>query len=90
MSQGLFAATAGLGERFVREVEGGKNTAQVGRVLSQLSELGVFVWLDVPSSVKNEVLINTLRREFGDKLIIKDTDLLELGESGGANQPLGE
>lgn len=44
------AGSAGVGHVFVREVERGKETAQIGRVMSLLDELGIVLKVDVPES----------------------------------------
>lgn len=45
------AGSAGVGPVFVREVERGKETVQLGRVLSLLAELGIELRADVPDNV---------------------------------------
>jgi transcriptional regulator with XRE-family HTH domain len=45
------AGSAGVGPVFVREVERGKPTVQLGRVMQLLAELGVDLRVDVPSEV---------------------------------------
>ena len=42
------AGSAGVGPVFVREVERGKETVQLGRVLHLLSELGIELKADIP------------------------------------------
>jgi transcriptional regulator with XRE-family HTH domain len=42
------AATAGVSKQFTSDVEHGKPTVQLGRVLKLLSELGVSFELDIP------------------------------------------
>lgn len=42
------AGSAGVGPVFVREVERGKETVQLGRVLQLLSELGIALKADIP------------------------------------------
>ena len=42
------AGSAGVGHVFAREVEHGKETVQIGRVLRLLSELGIELKADVP------------------------------------------
>ena len=46
MTQEECAALCGVGPRFVREVEGGKETCQFGRVLRLLEGLGLRLELD--------------------------------------------
>lgn len=46
------AATAGLSKQFVNDVELGKPTVQLARVLQLLDELGVHVYLDVPKEAE--------------------------------------
>lgn len=52
-SQGLrlddLAGSAGVGHVFAREVEHGKETVQMGRVLRLLQELGLQLSVDIPS-----------------------------------------
>ena len=45
------AGSAGLGHVFVREVERGKETVQLGRVMKLLAELGIKLHADVPQDV---------------------------------------
>ncbi len=42
------AGSAGVGPVFVREVERGKETVQLGRVLNLLTELGIELRADIP------------------------------------------
>ena len=46
------AGSAGVGPVFVREVERGKETVQLGRVMKLLAELGVELKADVPEDVE--------------------------------------
>jgi len=39
------AALAGVGPRFLSELERGKETAEIGRVLQVLERLGLVVWV---------------------------------------------
>ncbi len=45
------AGSAGVGPVFVREVERGKETVQLGRVMRLLAELGIELKADVPDQV---------------------------------------
>ena len=45
------AGSSGVGPVFVREVERGKETVQLGRVLRLLAELGIELKADVPEDV---------------------------------------
>ncbi len=45
------AGSAGVGPVFVREVERGKETVQLGRVLNLLAELGIELRADIPDNV---------------------------------------
>jgi transcriptional regulator with XRE-family HTH domain len=49
------AGSAGVGHVFAREVERGKSTVQVGRVMRLLAELGIELKADVPSDVMQEL-----------------------------------
>lgn len=44
------AGMAGVGPVFVGDVEYGKETAQIGRVIQLMSELGLKITVDVPES----------------------------------------
>lgn len=44
------AGSAGVGHVFVREVERGKETAQIGKVMQLLDELGIVLKVDVPDN----------------------------------------
>lgn len=50
------AGAAGVSHVFVRDVERGKPTVQLGRVLQLLSELGIEVLLDLPEGVEQAYL----------------------------------
>jgi transcriptional regulator with XRE-family HTH domain len=49
------AATAGVSKQFAADVEHGKPTVQLGRVLKLLSELGVLFIVDVPREAEREL-----------------------------------
>lgn len=49
------AGSAKLGTVFVGDVERGKETVQLGRVLHLLEEMGIKMLLDVPPAAKNEL-----------------------------------
>lgn len=49
------AGSARVGHVFAREVERGKPTVQLGRVMRLLEELGIELKADVPSDVMQEV-----------------------------------
>lgn len=48
------AGTAGVGHVFVREVERGKPTVQLGRVMKLLAELGIELRVEVPDAAMPE------------------------------------
>jgi transcriptional regulator with XRE-family HTH domain len=48
------AGTAGVGHVFVREVERGKPTVQLGRVMKLLAELGIELKAEVPDAALPE------------------------------------
>jgi HTH-type transcriptional regulator / antitoxin HipB len=45
MKQAELAALSGVGPRFLSELENGKPTAEIGRVLRVLQRLGLDLWL---------------------------------------------
>jgi transcriptional regulator with XRE-family HTH domain len=49
------AGSAGVGPVFVREVERGKETVQLGRVMKILAELGIELRADVPDEVEDSL-----------------------------------
>ncbi|SRR5579883_368445 len=49
------AGSAGVGHVFARDVERGKPTVQLGRVMRLLEELGIELKADVPSDVMQEI-----------------------------------
>ena len=49
------AGSVGVGPVFVREVERGKETVQLGRVMKLLAELGIELKADVPEEVFPEI-----------------------------------
>ena len=56
-----FAATAGVSKQFASDVERGKPSVQLGLVLKLLSELGIPMILDIPTSAEPELA--ALRRK---------------------------
>ncbi len=50
-----FAATAGVSKQFASDVERGKPSVQLGLALKLLSELGIPIMLDIPSSAESEL-----------------------------------
>lgn len=56
------SGSAGVGHVFTREVEHGKETVQLGRVLRLLEELGIELMVDVPDEAMTEL---TRLRETG-------------------------
>lgn len=50
------AGSAGVGPVFVREVERGKETVQLGKVMQLLDELGIELKADVPEDVLPQFL----------------------------------
>ena len=57
------AGMAGVGPVFVGDVEYGKETAQIGRVIQLMSELGLKFTIDVPASA--EPYLEKIRQENG-------------------------
>jgi transcriptional regulator with XRE-family HTH domain len=55
------AGSAGVGHVFVREVERGKETVQLGRVMRLLVELGIELKADVPQDVMPVLVALKLR-----------------------------
>lgn len=55
------AGSAGVGHVFARDVEYGKETVQLGRVLRLLAELGITLEADVPDEARAE--FDLLQRE---------------------------
>jgi transcriptional regulator with XRE-family HTH domain len=49
------SGSAGVGHVFTREVEHGKETVQLGRVLRLLEELGIELMVDVPDEAMVEL-----------------------------------
>jgi HTH-type transcriptional regulator / antitoxin HipB len=48
LTQRELALTSGVGIRFLIELEGGKQTCQLGKVLTVLRALGISLQLDIP------------------------------------------
>jgi y4mF family transcriptional regulator len=46
------ALSAGVGVRFLVDIEKGKTTAQIGKVMQVLAALGIEITLAVPDSIK--------------------------------------
>lgn len=55
------AGSAGVGPVFVREVERGKETVQLGRVMKILGELGIILSADVPDEVAGPLALVKLK-----------------------------
>jgi transcriptional regulator with XRE-family HTH domain len=55
------AGSAGVGPVFVREVERGKETVQLGRVMQLLAELGIRLRADVPDEVEDTLAMLKLK-----------------------------
>lgn len=53
LRQDQLAAAAGVGVRFLVEVEGGKPTAQLGKVLAVLNTLGCAVDIKSPTGLRS-------------------------------------
>ncbi len=49
------AASAGLSKQFVNDLELGKETVQLGKVLQALADLGIYLTADVPQSTLSNV-----------------------------------
>ncbi len=54
LTQPDLALTAGVGVRFIVELEKGKSTAQIGKVLLVLRTLGIVVELTPPPGVERD------------------------------------
>jgi len=54
VTQVELAGLAGVGERFVSEVERGKATAETGKVLKLLGRLGLLVYLHPKGDLKDK------------------------------------
>lgn len=59
------AAMAGVSKQFISDVEYGKPTVQLGRVLQVLAELGLPLTLDLPRAAEPELV--TLRAQGGPR-----------------------
>lgn len=59
MTQPDLAMTAGVGVRFIVDLEKGKPTAQVGKILRVLQTLGIAVQLTPPPGVELDDAPNT-------------------------------
>ena len=51
LTQQQLAAAAGVGVRFLIELEAGKPTAQLGKALTVLAMLGCYVRVDAPPKI---------------------------------------
>jgi y4mF family transcriptional regulator len=51
LTQEQLAGAAGVGVRFLIELEGGKPTAQLGKTLAVLAVLGCYVRIDTPPDI---------------------------------------
>lgn len=51
LTQQQLAGAAGVGVRFLIELEAGKPTAQLGRALAVLNVLGCYVRIDAPKDI---------------------------------------
>lgn len=66
LAQGLtrdeLADGTGLSPKFITHVEGGKPTAQIGKVLALLSELGVNLYAETSTVISPELTAKAQRR----------------------------
>ena len=51
LTQLQLAGAAGVGVRFLIELEGGKPTAQLGKTLAVLNVLGCYIRIDAPKDI---------------------------------------
>lgn len=54
VTQPVLALSAGVGVRFVVELESGKPTAQIGKIMQVLATLGIGMTLDLPADAPAE------------------------------------
>jgi y4mF family transcriptional regulator len=52
LTQPDLALSAGVGVRFLVDIEKGKSTAQIGKVMQVLAALGIEIELSVPDNIK--------------------------------------
>lgn len=63
------AAMVGVSRQFAVDVEKGKSTIQLGRVLRLLKELGIELSVDIPESAHLELERLRLRRQVAPKVV---------------------
>jgi transcriptional regulator with XRE-family HTH domain len=64
------AGSAGVGPVFVLDVENGKTTVQLGKVLQVLREAGIGLSLELPQHIEGEsVTLNSKRRGAGPSML---------------------
>ena len=65
-----FALTAGVSKQFMTDLENGKATVQMGKVLILLQRLGLRVNLDLPDAATNsfQAEVNKLSRRRAEKI----------------------
>lgn len=47
LTQKQLSATSGVGERFIRELEHGKTSCHIGKVLQVMTMLGVYIHIEI-------------------------------------------
>lgn len=52
LTQPKLALSAGVGVRFLVDIEKGKTTAQIGKIMSVLAALGIEIELSPPNTIK--------------------------------------
>jgi len=57
-----FALTAKVSKQFMSDLEGGRPTVQMGRVLAMLQAMGVRLWLTFPDAADTAVVAEKERR----------------------------
>ena len=52
VTQPILALSAGVGVRFIVELENGKSTAQIGKIMQVLATLGIGMTLDISADAR--------------------------------------
>ena len=87
------AATSCLSKQFVSDVELGKPSVHLGKVLQVLEELGAHIYIDVPESVSSQLeyartqIGNTAKRRNSRKHETADAETTSVGPDGVKPRP---
>jgi transcriptional regulator with XRE-family HTH domain len=81
-----FALTAKASKQFMSDLENGRPTVQMGRVLAMLQSMGVRMSLEVPDSAGPAILAEQKRRRLKAAILAESEDSSGAAESADGTQ----